>query len=158
MVFGATLLPSSFEISREVIVEKPVRTVHASLSDLSQWSKWDPWQTRESGAGLKVLTQNESETKAVWLRDGQESGRITLKATTQETQLTIIIETPRVPQRTLLIQLQDLGGKTRVTWQVSGENGMYPLGNIFALQMEKYVGANYEDALKKLKQHLENKY
>ena len=66
------------------------------------------------------------------------------------------LETAREPSRELEFTLQNLGSKTRLRWTVSGKNGLYPLGNIFALQMNKYVGPNYEEALGKLKGYIES--
>tara|TARA_B100000674_G_scaffold458141_1_gene434118 strand:+ start:167 stop:652 length:486 start_codon:yes stop_codon:yes gene_type:complete len=155
--FIATLLPSSFEVSRETTIEKPAHVVYAALADLSTWKHWDPWQSEDNKLSIRIVSQTAEETKAVWLNEGAEAGQINLRIRVPNQELAIAIETLRVPPRLLSVRLQNLGGKTRVHFTVKGENGLYPLGNIFALQMEKYVGANYEEALNKLKTHLENK-
>ena len=155
VVFFATLLPSSFEVSREITIDRPIQTVYQSLADLSKWSQWDPWQRKDTNLSLKVTQQTPDQTDAVWLKDGNKAGTIKLEIKAPREELVITIENVSMPTRTLIVRLQDLGGKVRVQWTVTGENGLYPLGNIFALQMEKYVGTNYEDALKQLKSHLE---
>ena len=156
-VFGfAALLPDSFEVSREITIDSPPEVVYAIISDLSRWRSWDPWQAKEPAMTLSVLKTTGATTDAQWLRRGIPDGKITLQRTEIPRVLNMTLETSREPLRELEIRLQNLGGKSRVQWTVSGKNGLYPLGNIFALQMNKYVGPNYEEALTKLKGYIES--
>lgn len=156
-VFGfAAMLPDSFEVSREITIERSPEVVYATIADLSKWRSWDPWQAKEPSLTLSVLKSDGEETQARWLRNNVEDGRITLRRTRPPIQLEMTLETVREPARQLEFILQNLGGKTRLKWTVSGKNGLYPLGNIFALQMNKYVGPNYEEALGKLKVYIES--
>ena len=156
-VFGfAAMLPDTFEVSREITIERSPEVVYAAISDLSKWRSWDPWQAKEPSLTLAIIESNAEETKAKWLRNELEDGRITLRRTQPPVRLEMLLETPREPARELEFTLQNLGSKTRLQWTVSGKNGLYPLGNIFALQMNKYVGPNYEEALGKLKAYIES--
>ena len=156
-VFGlATLLPDSFEVSREITIDRPPEVVYAVIADLSRWRSWDPWQAKEPALTLSVLESSDTTTDARWLRNGVEDGKITLRQTDKPTRLEMTLETSREPPRELEFKLQNLGGKCRLQWTVKGKNGLYPLGNIFALQMNKYVGPTYEEALTKLKAYVES--
>jgi uncharacterized protein YndB with AHSA1/START domain len=156
-VFGfATLLPDSFEVSREITIDRPPETVYAVISDLSRWRSWDPWQAKEPALTLSVLKTTGTTTDARWLRQGFEDGKISVQQTDRPHRLNMTLETSREPPRELEFTLQNLGGKCRLKWTVKGKNGLYPLGNIFALQMNKYVGPTYEEALSKLKTYVES--
>ena len=156
-VFGfAALLPDSFEVSREITIDSPPNVVYSVLSDLNRWRSWDPWQAKEPALTLSVLKTTGTTTDAQWLRRGVADGKITLERTDSPHVLNMTLETSREPRRELEIRLQNLGGKSRVKWSMKGKNGLYPLGNIFALQMNKYVGPNYEEALSKLKVYIES--
>ena len=151
----AALLPSTFEVSRETTIDRSPSHVYAMISDLEKWHPWDPWQTKESGLRLKVTESSSTGMKGVWLREDVAEGDITVTQTTRNERLDISIRRGSDPERALVFVLKDMGTKTRLQWTVSGENGMYPLGNLFALQMDSYIGPAYELALQKLKQHAE---
>ena len=57
--------------------------------------------------------------------------------------------------RFLDFKCEDLGGKTRVTWTMSGANSMRPIGNYFGLGMDRYIGPMYEQGLTNLKSLVE---
>ena len=155
-VFGlATLLPDSFEVSREITIDRTPEAVYAVISDLTRWRSWDPWQAKEPGLTLSVLKSTGKTIDARWLRHGVEDGKISVQQTDRPRKLNMTLETSREPPRELEFTLQNLGGKCRLQWTVKGKNGLYPLGNIFALQMNKYVGPTYEEALTKLKAYVE---
>lgn len=156
-VFGfAALLPDSFEVSREITIDRPPETVYRIIADLSRWRSWDPWQAKEPALTLSVLKTTGTRTDARWLRRGVEDGKIIIEQTERPHVLNMTLETSREPLRELEFRLQNLGGKSRLKWTVKGKNGLYPLGNIFALQMNTYVGPNYEEALSKLKVYVES--
>ena len=151
----AYVLPSSFEVSREITIDKAPQVVYSILADLEKWKPWDPWQKNDPGLSLSVTHRTQSGMKGKWLRDGRPEGTITLEKIIPDSRAEIFLQKGNEPKRKLVFDLKDLGGKTRLTWTVTGENGMYPIGNIFATQMDKYVGPIYEQALLQLKAYSE---
>ena len=48
-------------------------------------------------------------------------------------------------------KLEDLGGRTQITWTLTGENRWKPIGNLFGMGMESYLGPIYQTGLDNLK-------
>ena len=153
-VIGA-LLPSTFHVSRERTISVSLSRVSSVLSDLSKWAPWDPWQNSETNLKLEVSKNANGLWIGRWLKDGVEHGRVIQQPQQSKNTIEYNLERSGEPLRHLRFELQDLGMNTRVTWTVSGKNKFYPIGNIFAVQMEKYVGPVYEKGLNSLKKHLE---
>ena len=156
IAFGASLLPSTFEVSRETTIARSPAQIYAILSDLQQWKDWDPWQSSDAELKLRIKASGTTGMEGEWLREEVLEGKISLTRTTEAKRIDISFQRGGDPQRNLVFELKDLGNKTRLKWTVHGENGMYPFGNLFALQMEQYVGPVYEEALRKLKAYAES--
>jgi len=156
LFFGAgACLPSSFEVSRESIIDRDPAYVYAIIKDLDKWKPWDPWQSKASGMTLSVTQRTPKGMEGEWLREGIREGRIKLVETTPDKRLDISIRRGNDLERKLVFELKDMGNKTRLKWTVSGANPMYPIGNLFALQMDSRIGPTYELALQSLKQYAE---
>ena len=148
-------LPSSFEVSRETIIDRSPTHVYAMIKDLEKWKPWDPWQSKASGLTLSVTQRTTAGMQGEWLRDGSSEGTITLVESIPNKELSISIRRGTDLERKLVFELKDMGKKTRLKWTVTGENAMYPIGNLFALQMDSRIGPTYELALQNLKQYAE---
>ena len=148
-------LPSTFNVSRERTISVPLKRVSDVLVDLSKWAPWDPWQNSETDLKLEISRNARGLWVGRWLKDGIEHGRVIQQPQLSKNTIEYNLERSGEPLRRLRFELQDLGMNTRVRWTVSGKNKFYPIGNIFAVQMEKYVGPVYERGLDNLKKHLE---
>ena len=146
------MLPDDFEVERTTIIEVAPEKVLAVLGDLKQWPRWDPWtradpDIQQTFEGEPGIGQQQS-----WL--GPKSGQGSLKIVELESNQKLVLELKgqgRSETQTMVFEFEDLGGRTRVKWHLSGLNRWRPLGNIFGLGMDSFLGPVYESGLENLK-------
>ncbi len=149
-------LPDTFHVERTLVVDAPAEQVWRRVAHLDQWPNWDPWSrtdpqmthTFEGEPGVGHLMR--------WTGPKSGIGRLeTMASSPYESVLFhLVVEDQDLP-RLLKFTFTDLGGKTQLTWSISGENGLKPIGNYFALGMDRYIGPMYEQGLSNLKSLVE---
>ncbi len=153
IILGVSLLlPGHFEIERTTIVEAAPAKVYGLVGDLQQWPKWDPW-TR-SDPGIQQTFDGEPGVGQTQSWKGPKSGEGTLKIVEGKINEKIVMSlqgSGRSESQKMVFTLEDLGGRARVTWKLSGPNRWRPIGNIFGLGMESFLGPIYEKGLLNLK-------
>ena len=148
----SAFLPGSFSVERATVIQKSPPAIFAYLGDLEKWREWDPWSDSDpslkfSYSGAVGLNQSQSWTS-------RRSGEGTLTVTSIDAPKTIGLRIDAGgdrPPRLMRIKLEDIGGSTRVTWSVEGENRWKPLGNLLGLGMASYLGPIYDRGLTNLK-------
>ena len=149
-------LPGTFHVERTLVVDKAPAVVFPMINDLTNWRRWDPWSQddphlrRELNGGPGVgQTQDwasqASGTGSIKIIESQKDRFVKLQLTTRSTS----------HPRFLSFTLKDLGGKTKLTWAIDGENSLKPIGNYFGLGMNRYLGPMYEQGLSNLKSLIE---
>ncbi|MCM2679478.1 SRPBCC family protein [Echinimonas agarilytica] len=151
------MLPKEYEVSRSIIINADVASVHAYSEDLELWQQWQPWQdadptvkielgpiTRgvgasqawrgEGGDGELLFTQvqpNKGIDYDVWFngKQDQAKGFLTYRAISNE--------------------------ETEVTWTMTGAVQTPIFGGYLALMMDNMVGPSFQLGLFKLRSLIE---
>lgn len=149
------LLPRDYAVERSTVIDAPPEAVKAHVADLRRWPAWDPWSSRDE-------TMEHSY-------EGAESGEGAIQTWTSEDsgegRLEIVEETEQILAMELSFEGQGTaktswrfepvdGGKTKVTWDMSGEMDP-PIGPWFGLAMDGMIGGDYEQGLANLKRLVE---
>jgi len=149
------LLPSSFVVSRSVVIEAPPSQIHPYVSTLHQWPGWTAWNT-EKYPELKYSFEGpESGVGAVqtWTDPEMGGGRleITDSSVEQGIEFTLNFEQSPEPLIGSIAYAPTGSGDTKVTWTGRGDVGSNPIGRYFGLMMDSMIGADYEVGLRNLK-------
>ncbi|SNR52486.1 Polyketide cyclase / dehydrase and lipid transport [Lutibacter agarilyticus] len=159
VIILANIAPKNYDVSRSVIIKKPLPEVFTFLKLLKNQDEWSPWAEKDP-AMRKTFTGTDGEVGFVsaWVGN-KEVGE-------GEQELTGIIENEVVKSQLRFLKpfkstsdaylkvFEDENG-TKVVWGFSGKN-KFPLSIMMLfMNMDKSVGKDFEYGLKKLKEILE---
>ena len=155
LLFIATR-PAKFRIERSAQLSASSAAVFALLNDFHQWGKRSPWEKLDPTM-KKTFSGSESGTGAEYAWSGNSKageGRMTMLDSKPNLQLSIKLEFKKPFPATNLttFKLEPASGGTTVHWIVEGENGF--AGKAFGLlmNMDKMLGASFEEGLANLNQ------
>jgi uncharacterized protein YndB with AHSA1/START domain len=153
LLFIATR-PAKFRIERSAQMNASSAAVFALLNDFHHWSKWSPWEKLDP-AMKKTFSGSASGTGAEYAWAGNNKagqGHMTMLDSKPNEQLSIKLEflKPFPATNLTTFKLEPASGGTTVHWIVEGENGF--AGKAFALfmNMDKLLGASFEEGLANL--------
>jgi hypothetical protein len=154
------IAPKTYNVNRTIIIHRPVTEVFSFLKYIKNQDQWSPWKKKDPHM-RQTYTGTDGEVGFIARWEG------TKDVGTGEQEIKRIIENRRIEtelrflkpwrsQSDAYITVDPLDqDKTAVTWGFSGVNKVP--ANIFFLffNMDKTVGADFEDGLKGLKIILE---
>lgn len=155
---GAYLLPDRVHISRTINIERPAGQVFAVVNDLRRFNDWSPWFDIDPQASYRHEGPEQGEGSILHWSGNEAAGngsmRIVESRAPDHVVTEIAFEGFPVPARAVLrIEPVD-GDASRVEW--SFESALKgPLSRWFGLLMPRYIGADYDKGLARLKSLLE---
>ncbi|MDJ0644943.1 MAG: SRPBCC family protein [Flavobacteriaceae bacterium] len=161
IVVLALIAPKSYAVSRSITVNKPIGEVYNYLKLMKNQDHWSPWQERDPDM-KKTFTGNDGEVGFIsaWESEHKQvgSGEQEIVGLKENEEITTHLRflKPFKSESDAYLRVNEADGGTKVTWGFSGHN-KFPM-SIFMLfmNMDKAVGADFEQGLAKLKSVLEN--
>lgn len=160
VVLGSFLLPSSYRVERSLLMKAKPDAVFEQVNRLKHWPEWTAW-TVEKYSDMQVsFSGPEAGVGAVYSWTGKSSGNGTLKVTAAEPGRSVSYSLDfengkHVSTGALTIEPQ--GDGVLVRWHNAGELGANPVNRIFGLMMDRMMGPDFEEGLRKLKRRVESK-
>lgn len=152
------LLPSGYDVSRSITIDRPPAQVYEPVANLREWQKWTVWNTDKYPDMTTTYSGSESGVgaKSAWTGDtsGNGSMEITKAVPGEVVEYTLTFE-DFAPSIGKLTFTEMEVGKTRVTMAMTGDMGANPIGRYMGLMMDSMMGAEFEASLKGLKEHVE---
>lgn len=151
-VIVGLMLPTAYEVRRDVVIQAPIGVVHPFVNDLEMWSTWEPW--REEDPTIQITLG--STTKGVgasqsWAGDSG-SGELTFTKSDPDSGIAYdMIFDDLYESKAEVTYHAESDGSTHVEWVMTGDTGTPVIGGYFALMMDSMVGPMFENGLKKLK-------
>jgi hypothetical protein len=156
----ALVAPKKYEVSRSIVINKPLAEVFYYLKFIKNQNNWSPWKKKDPDMKQEFVgTDGTVGFVSKWegnkdVGTGEQEILRIVENDTIEAQLRFF--KPWKSQSNAYTKVEDLGeGKTKVIWGFSGKNPI-PF-NIFMLffNMDKTVGKDFEEGLVSLKEILE---
>ncbi len=154
-VAGGLLLPSEQHVERSIVIDAEPGNVFPLVNDFRQFNEWSPWATIDpegtryefsgpsAGVGSTMSWSSEHPNVGSGAQEIIESRPDTMV----KSKLTFEgFDTPSYATFTL----EPADGGTRLTWAFDA-NLDSMVGRYMGLMMEKWVGADYEKGLARLK-------
>ena len=146
------LLPSRYHVERSVVIAAPPERIHVLVGDLERWPDWEPWLDLDPSirTTLGETTVGVGASQS-WVGNSG-NGELTFTSWDPRTGVVYDLAFDQGKIRSVgSISYEPVEGGTKVTWDMSGENGMNPLARYFGLLMDAMVGPPFEMGLEKLK-------
>jgi effector-binding domain-containing protein/uncharacterized protein YndB with AHSA1/START domain len=148
------LLPRQVHVERQIVIEAPRATVYALVDGYKQFQKWSPWAALDPNAKTTI----EGPTfgvgaKQSWVGDPKTVGSGSQEIVEAEpvARVKSRLEFGDNPPATAEFALTPEGNGTRVIWSFDSDMGAGPVGRLFGLMMDRFIGPDYERGLGNLK-------
>ncbi len=160
IILLSLLLPSRYRVERSVVMRARPEAVYAHISILKHWPDWTAWTVARYPDMKYTFSGPESGAGATYSWEGKSSGSGALKITRADPHQRLDYELSfengkHVSTGAIVIEPQ--GESIKVTWFNEGGLGWNPVSRIFGLMMDRMMGPDFEEGLRKLQQRFESK-
>ena len=156
-VIVGMLLPTTYSLSRSLIIKAKPESIHFYVGDLSKWDMWAPWKDEDPSI-VTTLGEHTSGVGAsqTWLgKDGDGSLTFTKSSPTKGIEYDLFFEGGAY-QCWAAMHYDTVGeNATKVTWIMKGKMDMPVIGGYVAMMMDSMVGNMFDRGLSKLKHQVE---
>jgi hypothetical protein len=147
--------PSTFHIERSVAMSAPPQNAFAQVNDFHAWSAWSPWEKRDPQM-KKTFEGPSSGVGATYAWAGNKEvgeGRMTIEKSASPSLVGIKLEflKPFAATNTATFTFAPASEGTKVTWAMDGENGFMSKAFSMFVDMDKMLGADFEQGLASMK-------
>lgn len=141
-------LPSTWNVSREAVLDAEAQELFPWISDLEQWGNWMFWPDL---GGLDAGASTGVGARRAWDDPGLGDGVLTLTAVEPDQRVDYGVEIEGGSIHiTGQLRLEPADGRTRLVWTERGDFGWNPFLRYMALGMPKMQGAEMEKSLERL--------
>jgi len=155
----AFMAPKSYDVNRIIVINKSVEEVFAYLKLLKNQDNWSPWAEKDPNM-KKTLTGVDGEVGCIsaWVGNkdvGEGEQEIMALKENEEVLSELRFLKPFKSTSDAYLRVSKEGSETKVIWGFSGTN-KFPMSIMMLfMNMDKSVGGDFEQGLKKLKSVLE---
>lgn len=160
VVVLANIAPKSYNVNRNVVINKPLPDVFQYLKSLKNQDNWSPWAEKDPNM-KKTFNGTDGEVgfTSTWVGNkdvGEGEQEITGVVENKKIESQLRFLKPFKSTSDAYLKVKEKDGGTKVTWGFSGKN-KFPISIMMLfMNMDKSVGKDFEYGLNKLKGILES--
>src|SRR5215468_7859160 len=154
----AFALPGQVTIARSVVINAPESVVFPYLNDLHRFGDWSPWAARDPELSATFSGPDQGKgAKVEWTssKPSVGAGSVEITESNPIRHIDLAVNFNGL-DGTSFYEVVPSGSGSKVTWGFGYESGTSPLKRWKGLLLDRYVGAEYRDALAKLKDKIES--
>lgn len=152
-VIGGFFVPSSFLVTRSIVVNAPPKKIYDLVVEPKQWTRWSAWNRRDPD--MKITYKGPPfgmGARWEWVSKTEGSGSMELTRVEPDRAVEYSLSLPDFNMKSNgALRLDPDGNGTRVTWTNGGDVGGNPLKHYLVLMMDRMVGPDFEAGLANLK-------
>lgn len=154
LVAIAYILPREVTVERAVVIDAPPSEIFPHVNSLKANEAWSPWLDRDPDVSL-VYEGPEAGvgSKLTWTSDNPNvgNGSNIITASTPDSRVDTALDFGAMGTANAWVTMDPVGASTEVKWGFTTDMGMNPMARWMGLMMDKWVGADYDDGLNRLK-------
>jgi uncharacterized protein YndB with AHSA1/START domain len=155
LAYAATR-PDRFRIERSVRIQAPIQKVFTQVNDFRLWQAWSPWEKKDPGM-QRTHSGAPSGVSAKYAWDGNKevgNGQMEIIESAAHSLIRIKLDfyKPFEAHNTADFSFSEEGGGTVITWAMYGPQPFFAKLMSLVFNMDKVVGADFEQGLNALKQ------
>jgi uncharacterized protein YndB with AHSA1/START domain len=143
-------LPSSKTVTRSRFVAAAPETLFAAASSTSGYQVFNPYKDMDANLKVKPFGPEAGVGAGFAFESKDGKGTSTISAVDANKSITYQIDLGFMGKPVQVIELTPENGGTRVTWSVTSQFGLNPMGRVFGLFMDGMLGPHYELGLKNM--------
>ena len=147
--------PAEFRVTRAATYAAPAAAVFAQVNELRKWEAWSPWAKKDPQ--MKQDNQGPpAGTGAVTSWQGNKDvgeGRMTIVESRPNELIRFKLEflKPFNATNSAEFSFKEQGGRTEVSWSMSGQNNFIGKAMGVVFDFDKMIGGDFEAGLANLK-------
>ena len=153
----AFVLPQDVTIARSVVINAPESAVFPYLNNMHSFANWSPWAARDPQLTVAYSGPEQGKgAKVEWTssKPSVGTGSMEIVESTPNRHIDLAVNFNGL-DGTSYYEVVPSGSGSKVTWGFGYKSGTSPLKRWKGLLLDRYVGAEYRDALAKLKDKIE---
>jgi len=146
-------LPSKARVERSIVIERPASAIFPLINSFKRFNEWSPWYGLDPSAQY-TYSSAESGVGAsmAWVgNDEVGSGKQIITASEPPARVASDLNFGDMGTSKVEWSLTPDGVGTLVNWSLQTDAGWNLVGRYFNLLLDRFVGADYEKGLAKLK-------
>ncbi len=152
-VVGGLFAPSTFLVSRSILIHAPAKKVYDLVVEPKQWAKWSEWNRRDPNMQITYKGPPFGMgAKWEWVSKTEGSGSMEFTRVEPDKSVEYSLSFPEYNMKsTGALRLETVGDGTMVAWTNQGDVGGNPIKHYLAMMMDHIVGPDFEAGLINLK-------
>ena len=147
-------MASLYTVERTRTIEAPAERVFPLVADFRQWTRWSPWEDVDPELH-RSYTGAESGVGAVYAWSGNRkagAGRMEILRAEPDSlvEVDLQFEKPFRSRNTTTFTLVPEGGRTQVTWRMTGPRPLVIRVTQRFFDMDKLIGKDFERGLDRM--------
>ena len=160
LIAVAFALPQQITIARSLDINAPEADVFPYVNSLKRFHEWSPW--REKDPDAKYVFSGPDEGKGAhmeWSSTNPDVGSGVQEIVESEANsfVRVSLEFGDMGGGNASFQLKPSGAGTRVIWEFDTNVGNNPIQRWMGLMFDRWIGADYEEGLQRLKKLVESR-
>lgn len=154
VVAVAFFLPRHVEVTRSIAIDAPTAVIYPLVGDLRRTNEWSPWLELDPDVTITFTGPTEGVGQNMrWESEDPNvgSGSQTVTRLEPNREVETALDFGEQGKATASFVLVPEGAATKVIWGLTMDLGFNPTARYFGLMFEKWIGADYEKGLAKLK-------
>jgi uncharacterized protein YndB with AHSA1/START domain len=151
----AAMQPDDFRIARSTIIKAPPEKIYPLMSDFRRGAEWSPYEKKDPNM-KRSFSGAASGKGSVYAFEGNGeigAGRLEITDTTPPSKVVLRLDMvkPFAASHTIEYSIVPKGDATEVNWAMHGQQPLLARAICLFLNMDKMVGADFEQGLASLK-------
>ena len=152
--------PNTFSVQRSVVIAAPADKIYPLIADFHAdgWGRWSPWEGIDPNL-KRSFSGAESGLGAIYAWEGDNkvgSGRMEIvRAHPRRLDIQLDFYKPMKNSTLAEFTIDQAGAEERVTWTMSGPVPYFARAFHMVFNMDKLVGGQFDQGLRKLKAQAE---
>ncbi len=158
--FLAFFVSPDFSVTRSIQIEAPKAYVFPAVNKLKNWKYWMIWAERDPQMNITYSGPDTGAgAKTAWISESQGNGEMECIQTKPNDSVEYRLTFPEMGMSSqIIMSLEEVSPTvTRVTWNNNGSVGSNPMYKLFAMNMDRMVGPDFEAGLNNMKKWVEAK-
>jgi len=159
LVIGGLLLPSSAHVQRTITINAPPSAVFDVVNSFKRFNEWSPWYELDPAARYVYSGPDQGVgARFEWASEKPEVGAGSQEIIASEPDKRVRAKLDFGPQGTAEAELAivPIEPGSEVTWSFDAQFGYNLMQRYFGLLFDRWIGADFEKGLAKLKALVEN--
>jgi uncharacterized protein YndB with AHSA1/START domain len=148
------MLPRVVTVERGTVIAAPPEKVFVHVNSLRRFNEWSPWYERDPTMEQSFERPEERVgAKMSWKSDNPDvgSGRQEIVDSVPNERVRVALDFGYMGNGTASYTLTPEGDGTKIVWDFRTDLGNNAVARYFGLMFDRWIGADYEKGLAKLK-------